>query len=180
MSDKIKIRYVGGDDCEHLESRCFTGRPCKTWDDLSAEMESVVQFVTLKHSLTPRVIFEGVDGKNYEATIEFRAIKQEYDEEDADDAVIEALSKVLTKEMADEWLETDGFIYGTEYYTFESFNRIEADAAKLLIEHENTAGGFLYFSENTMIDSETESIFLSHKGKINDMNPKEWIESLKK
>jgi hypothetical protein len=44
MSEKIKIRYVGGDDCEHLES-------CKTWDDLSAEMESVVEFVTLKIAL---------------------------------------------------------------------------------------------------------------------------------
>ena len=86
---------------------------------------------------------------------------------------------LLTKEMADEWFKTGGFICGTEYHTLESFNRIEADAAKLLIEHEDTAGGFLYFSENTMIDSETESIFLSHKGKINDMDPKEWVESIK-
>ena len=96
MSDKITIKYVGGDECEHLES-------CKTWDDLSGQMESVVQFVTLKHSCTPRVVFEGVDGKNYEATIEFRAIKQEYVEEDEDEEVMDALAKVLTKGLAEEF-----------------------------------------------------------------------------
>ena len=146
MSDKIKIRYVGGDECEHLES-------CKTWDDLSGQMESFVQFVTLKHSLTPRVIFEGVDGKNYEATIEFRAIKQEYDEEDADDAVIEALSKVLTKALAAEiLLDEDCCVEEVAKVT-----EINDTAAELLSKHQGEL--YLHFNSLTEIsDSIIESL----------------------
>ena len=79
------------------------------------------------------------------------------------------MSKVLTKEIADEWIADE------DSHDLCEFEAIDDAAAESLSKHE----GYLYLNSlKELSDAAVESLG-KHKGEINDEDPKEWAEEFR-
>jgi len=78
------------------------------------------------------------------------------------------MSKVLTKEIAEEWIADEDSI------DLDEFVAIDDAAAESLSKHK----GELRLGLTKLSDAAAESLS-KHKGEINDEDPKEWAEEFK-